>query len=164
MSVVSAGGGCRLGAAHQATGEGACSFAVAVRLHAGDEGVGPSVGALKKPLATCWEVGDDLRLVQAQVVVVDDIDVGSVTRRKHATVEQADCLGRVAAMLLHEVRQRQGAALAIAAPIGKQGCRKGSVADRADVSPTVAEARHSERVAHHLVEAIEGTINVVEEG
>ncbi len=65
--------------------------------------------------------------------------------------------------MLHGGGQRGRAALAIAAPVGEQGRRKGSVADRADVGPAVAEARHGERVAQQLVQAVERTDDAVEE-
>ena len=106
---------------------------------------------------------DDLRLVEAEAVEVDHVEVGAVAGREHAAVRQSDGAGGVAAVALHEERERDPIVVPVAAPVLQQRCGEAPVADRADVGAAVAEARHGVRVDEHLVAAVEIAVDVVEE-
>ena len=126
-----------------------------VRLAAGDDRVLPPVGPLQEPPAACGEVVRDLGLVQPEVVEVDDVEIGAVPGGDDAPVEQPDGSRRVVAMALHEEREVDPVAVAVAAPVLEQRRREAAVADRPDVSAAVAQAWDGVRVGQHLVAAVE---------
>src|SRR5690242_18733304 len=69
-----------------------------------DNRVHVAARALHEAAAAGWEVGNDVRREHTERVTVDHVDIGLVSGREHAAVEEADRLGSRAAMLLHEPR------------------------------------------------------------
>ncbi len=153
----------RLGAPDEPAGQRLGGLSVVVGLLAGDDRVPPPVGPLQQATAPGRQVVDDLGLAESEAVEVDHVQIGAVPRGEHATVQQSDGAGGVAAVALHEERQRDPVVVAITAPVLQQRRGEAPVADRADVGAAVAEARHGVRVDEHLVAAVEIAVDVVEE-
>ena len=125
----------------QAPGQLVGGLAVVVRLPAGHDGVAPAGGALQQAAAAGRQVVHDRRLVEAEPIEVDDVEVGAIAGGDDAPVVQTDGAGGVATVTLHEERQRDQVVVTVATPVGEQRGREAAVADRADVCATVAEAR-----------------------
>ena len=153
----------RLSSTNEPTGQCISRAAVAVGLVAGDDRVHPPVGPLQESTATSGKIVSDLRLVQAQVVEVDDVEVGPVAGGEDAAIVQADRASRAVAVALDEERQVDRATLAIAPPIVEQRRGETAVADRADVRAPVSQARHRVRMGQHLVHSVEVAVDVVQE-
>ena len=74
---------------------------------AGDDGRVEAVGALDQPFAAGRQVVDDLGPAQAQVVVVQDVDVGLHADLQQAAIVQPDRRGIVRRQALDAPRHRE---------------------------------------------------------
>src|SRR5690348_4382767 len=84
--------------AYQATGAGASILAIFEDRRAGNESGTVPVDSLHEPPPTGWQVGHHLRLMQSQLIEVDQVDIGSETRCEAATIAEAKEIGRLAAL------------------------------------------------------------------
>ena len=80
--------------AYQATGAGASILAIFEDRRAGNESGAVPVDSLHEPPPTGWQVGHHLRLMQSQLIEVDQVDIGSETRCEAATIGTGSCHAR----------------------------------------------------------------------
>src|SRR5690348_4889855 len=79
-----------LRAAHELARASAGGAAFALGDHAGDDGGVIAVDLLQQPPSADRQVVMHFRWMQMQSVVVDDVDVGLVTRREQTAIVEAD--------------------------------------------------------------------------
>ena len=129
-------------------------LATGQRLGAGDEGMEVALRALNQSLATGRQIEDQLRSTDRDSCVVDDVDVGPITRSDETTIKEAVGLGRSASLLVHDELERQ---LLVAEQIG----RVGRIADRADVGASIADPTDGVRIRQHLSDVFEVAVEVI---
>ncbi len=89
---------------HQAAGAGACIFTVLEDRGSGNERRAIAVDALNEAATTGGQVMDDLGLVQAQPVEVDDVDVGAKAGLEPAAIVEAEEIRGFAGLHLDQLR------------------------------------------------------------
>src|SRR3954469_22001333 len=104
----------RLGAPDQLARPLIGRLAVAHDRLAADEGRDIAIGELMQPLAAGRQVGDDPRVVEVELGIVDDVDVGTITRLQQAAILQPDELRRLTGQAVDHVLDAEPALLAVA--------------------------------------------------
>ncbi len=78
--------------------------------------------------------------VNAQVVMVDQIDIGAHARRQATTVGHAEEAGRLGSLRLHHRFDRQlRASATVACPVGQKLSRHAGGDDRTDLGTAIAQ-------------------------
>ncbi len=155
--------GCGAGAPDEATGQRVGRLAAPVGDVTSDDGGHVAVGRLHEPATAGRQVASHLGPARAQVLEVDQVQVGAVAGCDHATVEQTNGPCGRARLTLHEERQLHAPPVAVAPPPRQQRRREAGVADRADVRTAVGEPRHRVLVGEHLADGVEAAVEPVDD-
>src|SRR5271154_5195424 len=131
---------------HQTAGKLTCLLPVSVSLDSADDGVPIALSPLQEPASAGWQVVADDWAVQPEVVQVDDVEVGLVTRLEKTAVAQAGRQGRLPALPADDERRARAIAVPLPGPQLEKRCREASVTDRGDVSAPVAQPGNRELV------------------
>ena len=119
---------------------------------------------LHKPAAVGGEVIRHGGHVEAEVFVVDEVQVGSQARGNEAAIGEAVDLGGFAGLTLHHLFQVEaGAALAVAHPVSEQEGGHAAIANSAAVCTGVTEAVARVFMLQQFVRHREIAVCVVEE-
>ena len=112
-----------------------------------------AVDALDEAPAAGGQVVDDLRRVQLQPVVIDQVDVGAQARRQPAAIGEAEEIGGLAGLALDQQLQRQARpARAVAPPVHQHVGRHAGIDDRGAMRAAVAQAEQARRIRQHLAD------------
>ena len=96
-------------------------------------------GVLQQAFSARREIIDDLGDAKAEVVVVDDVDIGEVSRGKDAAIFKAVESGCLTGLAHHHVFDREFfAAFAVTSPMSQHKRGHPCVTDRATVGASVA--------------------------
>ena len=94
----------------------------------------------------------DLRGVQSETVVVDDIDVSLEPWPQQAPIPKPDGFCRLRSLRTNDERQVQlGSARPVACPVLKQCRRERSVTNGTHMRPAIGQPHDRIGMAHHLV-------------
>src|SRR5690606_11124392 len=128
-----------------------------------DDGGTVALGTLDHAASVCWQVEHHFRRKNAELVEVDDVDVGFHAGGDHTAIIEA--VKTCCVMRLHTddfFERKARAAFTVAHPMGEHIGREARITDHAAMGATVRKAQHRCRVVHHLFDVIEVEERVVE--
>ena len=138
--------------AKQSPGARTSILAVSGDFDATDERVPVAPGALHNPLSARGKIVNDDGSLKAQVLEVDNIQVGAIARGNYSTVMESVTPSRRHRLLVDQVREWQlRAALPVARPDREQACRRTGIADIPNVGAAVGDTADRVAVYEHLV-------------
>src|SRR5580658_6921579 len=133
--------------AHEAARPGTGLFAILEDRGPGDEGRAVAVDPLHEAAAAGRQIVDDLGLVEAQPVKIDNVEVGAQAGLQPSPIMEAKEIGGLAGLHLDELRQLQaGAAFAVARPVAEHVARQTGIDDLAAMRAAIAQAEQRARI------------------
>src|SRR3954447_11860871 len=123
-----------------------------------------AVRALDQPTRTAGQVLHPFWVVQAESVQVDQVDVGTSTRREHATIAKSVELRGITGQPVYGCLEGQPwSPGASTDPVREQIRGHAGVADDPAVCPAVTQTLQAHRIRHHVVQVVVVVTRVVQQ-